>query len=174
MSRCLEAKIDARSRFVGKLSRKIWRLVDPRPEACLKTPNVDACTEKPNNKWSILDLSFCQPWNSTSYCTRKSNCFFIFYIILQILSLTSIFKFYLRASFAKLSFQVNKTFWKSPKLNKRFWLFLKKWVWRADFERSNLSNFESENRIWRLKSKIKFEDCHRRWRSSWTSWCSTK
>ena len=33
----------------------------------------------------------CQPWNSTSYCTRKSNCFFIFYISLQILSLTSIF-----------------------------------------------------------------------------------
>ena len=25
--------------------------VDPRPEACLKTPNVDACAEKLNNKF---------------------------------------------------------------------------------------------------------------------------
>ena len=40
---------DAQSRFVGKLNRKIWRLVDPRPEACLKMPNVDACAEKTNN-----------------------------------------------------------------------------------------------------------------------------
>ena len=46
-----EQRIDAQSRFVGKLNRQIGRLVDPRPEACLKTPNVDACTEKPNNKW---------------------------------------------------------------------------------------------------------------------------
>ena len=37
---------------VGKLNRKFWRLVDPRPEACLKTPNVDACAKKPNQRWT--------------------------------------------------------------------------------------------------------------------------
>ena len=92
----------------------------------------------------------CQPWTSISYCTRKSNCFFIFYISLQILSSTSIFKFYLRlqssnsifdfnlrASYARLSFQVNETCWKSTKL------------------RSKLSNFESENSIgWKRSSNF--------------------
>ena len=33
-SAVFEQIIDAQSRFVGKLNRKIWRLVDPRPEAC--------------------------------------------------------------------------------------------------------------------------------------------
>ena len=33
---------------------------------------------------------------------------------------------------------------------------------------------EVEDRIWRLKSKIEFEDWYRRWRNSWTSWCSNE
>ena len=50
-------------------------------------------------------------------------------------SSNSIFDFNLRASFARLSFQVNKTCWTSPKLDKRILAFFFKWVWRADFER---------------------------------------
>ena len=33
---------------------------------------------------------------------------------------------------------------------------------------------EVGDRIWRLKSKIEFEDWYRRWRNNWTSWCSAK
>ena len=85
-----------------------------------------------------------QPWNSTSYCTRKSNCFFIFYISLQILSLTSIFKFYLRlqsSCFFRTDFHfkwiklVEKVhhqiedfchFLEKLSLARWFWVFLKK------------------------------------------------
>ena len=68
---------------------------------------------------------------------QSSNSIFDFN--LQILSSTSIFKFYLqlqssnaifdfnlRASFTRLSFQVNETCWKSPKLNRRILAFFEK------------------------------------------------
>ena len=81
---------------------------------------------------------------------QSSNSIFDFN--LQILSSTSIFKFYLRlqssnsifdfnlrASFARLSFQVHETCWKSPKLNRRILahfekMSLARWFW-AFFEK---------------------------------------
>ena len=78
-----------------------------------------------------------QSWNSIfdfNLQILSSTSIFKFYLQLQ--SSNSIFDFNLRASCARLSFQVNKTCWKSPKLNRRILaFFLKKWVWRADFER---------------------------------------
>ena len=51
-------------------------------------------------------------------------------------SSNSIFDFNLRASFARLSFQVTiKLVEKVQHKMEGFWLFLKKSVWRADFER---------------------------------------
>ena len=51
----------------------------------------------------------------------SSHSVFKFYFHIQ--SSNSIFDFNLRASFARLSFQVNKSCWKSPKLNRRILAF---------------------------------------------------
>ena len=50
--------------------------------------------------------------------------------VFQILSSISIFALLL----PRLSFQVNKACWKSPKCNRRILVHFEKWVWRADFE----------------------------------------
>ena len=157
LSRCFWAKIDARSRFVGKLNRKIWRLVDPRPEACLKTPNVDAWAEKPNKNGKFSTRALLPTLKFYFVLHQEVQLFLhllyqssnsIFNFNLQILSSTSIFEFSLQIlsstsifalRFARLSFQVNKTCWKSPKLNRRILAFFEKmslagWFW-AFFEK---------------------------------------
>ena len=119
----------------------------------------------------------CQPWNSSSYCTRKSNCFLIFYISLQILSSTSIFKFYLqpyssnsifdfnlRASFARLSFQVNPfpstctwCFWSQVK-------YVFDFSWRCKHRRKSLKISKSISPIIRIHHACYWNDmlCFRR------------
>ena len=64
----------------------------------------------------------CQPWNSIFVTapgspTVSSSSISVFKFYLRLQSSNSIFDFNLHASFARLSFQVNKTCWKSPKLN---------------------------------------------------------
>ena len=61
-------------------------------------------------------------------------------------SSNSIFDFNLRASFARLSFQVNKTCWKSPTLNRRILAF----IWKNQFGALILSVFWI-NCFWRVK-----------------------
>ena len=61
-------------------------------------------------------------------------------------SSNSIFDFNLRASFARLSFQVNKTYWKGPILNRRILAFF----WKNQFGVLILSVFWI-NCFWRVK-----------------------
>ena len=111
----------------------------------------------------------CQPWNSSKnpaihyaenfvkeFLIRFWICFkFVDFVLrqevqpflhLQRQSSNSIFDFNLRASFARLSFQVNKTCWKSPKLNRRILTFCQK---NAQNQRAKL--------IFSKKAKILFD-----------------
>ena len=90
--------------------------------APLPNPKIKASLSKVQALKFILQIA----------ASKLENCVFP-NSNLQILSSKS----NLRSSFANLfNFKFSKTCWKSPKLYiKEFWLILKKWVWRVDFER---------------------------------------
>ena len=133
---------------------------------------------KRSSNFISLYLAFWRCNNNTklrsflAYFTRRQKQFF--QKTLKISAPNSFFTkkkpkfFYLILDFFNKFHELEMTIWR----NKR-----EDWSRRSNLKtevEDRILKIELEDRIWRLKLKIEFEDWYRRWRNSWTSWCSTK